>query len=1638
MDAFWASIVEPLLTAVGPEVVVEVGTDRGATALPLLAWARRSGAVVHLIDPAPSIDTDAISSEFAGVVHVHREMSVEALPRLGQIDVALIDGDHNWYTVSRELQLLFSCNTRDSVPPIVVLHDLDWPYGRRDLYYDPDRIPDTARHPFAARGMAPGSDVLVDGGFNDGLFNATREGGARNGVRTAVEDFLATVDDCVFLDLPGFHGLGIVLPAGRATRPEVVHQIERLRSTPVMAGLARDLERNRVETEWRRRQTAQALSGARAARDTAEARTDELEKEKRNIARAREIARSDLSEAERRAEILELRLVDAVQRARNLEEQVQEARSGASDVRLEELGRRADLEAQRAAAVDAAGQLGQELDVAHASLRRKELDHFALCQLVSELRAELRAIRGSRDRLDRNLRGRNAQLRELLSRQVEQEQRSRSAPAPGETCEPTTEIEHVLRHVPHPAIKRWATGRLALDRLRGRLDDVGDRLTEEQRLRQSAEETAAELRAALEAERSAGERLRRDVEADRERLAVLAHDLSRSRSWRYGHAFFSLMRRLAFRPPIGRSAVEKVIEIVEGDLRALAAAKPGVAELPPPGRSSAATWRAPAASSDLDDTLEALLRAPVPTVVIPVYNAADDLERCLHSVERHTTTEARLLLIDDASTDPRVSTILARYQGRPFIRILRNVHNHGFTRTVNIGVDSCDGDVVLLNSDTEVGPRWLELLRDAAYRDPRIGTVTPISNNAGAFSVPHVGKVNPLPPGLTRSESARFAMQAGTGKTPDTPTGNGFCLYLKRAMLTEVGGFDAQSFPRGYGEENDLCMRACEQGWRHVVDDRVFVFHVRSASFGPEKQDLIAAGRKVVDERHPGYTDAVRAFVDGPEMRAVRNNVAWTRSRLRPHDAVRPRILFVLHDGRGGTPQTNLDLMRTLEASYQPLTLTSDGRILRLHMLSGGELTLIESQPLSRPWTATCFSDGPYREAVTRMLRDHAIEIVHVRHLFKQPLDLPEIAQTLGIPVILSVHDFYLTCPTVHLVDDRGDHCGAVCTEGDGECVPPSSMLRGLPQLKHRWVNVWRDEMRARVVSQADAMVTTSPYARDIHGRVFPEFEGRFDVIEHGRDLPPPTSSSPSLAPGERLRVLVPGNVDEHKGGQVLRELVAQDREAQRLELHFLGHTSEAYAGLGVQHGSYERSEFAEKVRQIKPHVTAILSIWPETYCHTLSEAWSAGVPVVTTELGATGERVRQHGGGILVPPADGPATYAALIDLADDPQALRALGDAVPETGFRTLPAMALDYDHLYRQTLAARSPFRRSSRRTRDAGVMKVAALAPGRPGMAPGSTYVRVYNRLGHPDISWRLGVSYPEDPVRGLRADVVLVQRTAVAPGKAEPLIDELRRTDVPLVVELDDDLLSFDSDDPEYGPHVASLTQLVQAAALVTVSTESLRERLGDIASATVVPNMLHDRMWTAPVETERSDRGASGPLRLLYAGTRTHAEDLAILREAVLRVRDEGGVEIELEVIGGERPGPGQDWYRRLDVPKGDHVYPRFVRWLRSNASRWDMAAAPLVDSSVNRAKSDLKFLEYSALGLPGIYSAGAAYDRCADADRAIVVPESPDAWSGAILKLAQDADRRSEMAQRAREHVLAHRMISVDASYYLDLLTGL
>jgi GT2 family glycosyltransferase/glycosyltransferase involved in cell wall biosynthesis len=705
------------------------------------------------------------------------------------------------------------------------------------------------------------------------------------------------------------------------------------------------------------------------------------------------------------------------------------------------------------------------------------------------------------------------------------------------------------------------------------------------------------------------------------------------------------------------------------------------------GFSGLTAWQ-----NSMQPLLRAMSARPKVTVVVPVYNAAESVALCLQSLIRNTTYPCEILLIDDASQQAEVPPLLQKYARLPNVHVVSNQVNIGYTRNCNLAIGQTTGDLVFLNSDTYVPPRWLERLVVAANRRSDIATVTATSNHSGAFSVPEPYGVNPTPATMTPEGYATLLSRVSGLNQPVVPTGNGFCMYVRRAAVEEIGGFDEEAFPRGYGEENDFCLRALKAGWTNVIDDRSFVYHIRSASFGDEQPQLQEAAQAALAQRHPDYTALTQTFNNDPLVKDMRSRAQtlarWVnqpRTQVASNRLSLPRILYTLHyDGEGGTAMTTADLVGRVSEQFECFLIVPEKDTLKLDYWAGGAWRRVASVKLDGPMDLIDAPRPDYEAAVATLLLAYDISLLHVRHLIGHSFYLPRIAARLNIPVVMSYHDFYAVCPSVTLTDEKGTYCRGSCTAGFGECPTMVPLPPEQQPLKHGYIHTWHARIRASF-PYCKTFVTTSDYVRDLFYRIYPELRDgdAFKVIEHGRDnsLQPSPAATPSEH--EPFRVLLLGNIlQPHKGFGVAQAVKALDKNND-VEFHFLGAAPPEAHKVGVAHGRYLRDELAERVAKVRPHAIAIFSIWPETYCHTLSEAWQLGVPVIGSVYGAVGERISRHGGGWAIDCNNAASVLDLIQRLRTDSAYWEAGRSSATAGNLRSVQAMASDYIEIYKQHL-------------------------------------------------------------------------------------------------------------------------------------------------------------------------------------------------------------------------------------------------------------------------------------------------------------------------------------------------------------------
>ena len=304
-------------------------------------------------------------------------------------------------------------------------------------------------------------------------------------------------------------------------------------------------------------------------------------------------------------------------------------------------------------------------------------------------------------------------------------------------------------------------------------------------------------------------------------------------------------------------------------------------------------------------------------IIVPVYRGLAQTRACLESVlATPATPPFEVVVVDDASPEPAIRDYVAALAREGRVHAVHHPENQGFVRSVNEGMSlHRDRDVVLLNSDTEVANDWLARLAGAASGDARAATVTPFSNNATICSYPYWGWDGGLPGALGLVALDALIAKVNAGIRIDLPTAVGFCMYIPRHALEALGLFDAERYGRGYGEENDFCMRAAKAGWRNLLAADVFIFHEGSVSFSEERHELQRTAARTLLDAHPEYTAAVHEFLSADSVAPLRDAMDRARIEASPAEA-----LAVLSE-RGRERSRLLAEIRELEGVHHELAL---------------------------------------------------------------------------------------------------------------------------------------------------------------------------------------------------------------------------------------------------------------------------------------------------------------------------------------------------------------------------------------------------------------------------------------------------------------------------------------------------------------------------------------------------------------------------------------------------------------------------------------------------------------------------------------------------------------------------------------------
>ncbi len=596
-------------------------------------------------------------------------------------------------------------------------------------------------------------------------------------------------------------------------------------------------------------------------------------------------------------------------------------------------------------------------------------------------------------------------------------------------------------------------------------------------------------------------------------------------------------------------------------------------------------------------------------IIIPLFNSIDFFRSCIESVLAYNKPEnINIYIIDDCSTETEIADYLADLEGRqiPNLTIIRNEHNYGFVKNANRGMSiSNKNDVILLNTDTIVTKEWFKKLRKAAYSGSKIATVTPLTNNATLTSIPIPFTNNQLAEGMSAEDYNKIVQVIEKPGYYEMPTGNGFCMYITRAAIKEVGLFDEQKFGKGYGEEVDFCLRAKKKGYKNIVADDTYIQHVGSASFSIKtRAEKVQKATKIINKEYPKYSWDVFSFAYDNPLKSRCEQVKILEKLYPYKDRLKVMIYKHYEHSTAGTGVYTKQLINSE---------SEDKIFFLIYPVSDEKFALqvyVDKQ---------CILDGfigGQKDGLNDLCKQLNIDILHINYLTKE-WKLSEV-EKLDLYKIITIHDYspfvsnnpFLVKPHTATLDRFAKNL--------------VHYFEYEPSIKEKIVDIYE---------KFDKVIYLSGYMQEQVSRIC-DNNKLIDSKTVVSSPETPGFEKVDLKKGGKQGLAYLGSIAEHKGILDYLEIVSDPKVRAKYNPVIVGGADKlprplmrnpklflTYWLLTRKVGQYKKDDLPDIFQRYNIDTVIIPSVCAETYSYTLSEASTLVDKVLVNDAGALGWR---------------------------------------------------------------------------------------------------------------------------------------------------------------------------------------------------------------------------------------------------------------------------------------------------------------------------------------------------------------------------------------------------------------------------------
>lgn len=630
-------------------------------------------------------------------------------------------------------------------------------------------------------------------------------------------------------------------------------------------------------------------------------------------------------------------------------------------------------------------------------------------------------------------------------------------------------------------------------------------------------------------------------------------------------------------------------------------------------------------------------------IIIPVTNVNPDLAKCVSNVLQYSDS-VKISIVYNCKLDSYMAEQQKKMNSCP-VDYISYQYVNGFFDLANIVISKSLFDVVILDPHIIVTPDWLEKMRNCANSNPNISCVTPYCNNGSICSLPIFNMHNKMPFHMeTIHKFSKFVEEKSNREYPEIPVSIGYCMLIKREILCKIKFLDNGKTCRDIGSDRIFSWRSHDLGYKNVLCDDTFVYCPDNAAIETYKLNSCLTKNNI--SFYKSHIEVLWQYIHSNPLKESQDfiRIKWLTNNGKRN------ILFNLHYGYekdnknnvGGTQFLVRDLVKSISFEYNLFVLFNDFQGMTLNLYTNSEI-ICNKYTMDANDSQIGRSNALCAQRIKMILTDYDISIVHVHHVVDQTLDIILEADKLGLPIILSIHDFYWICPSLNMMSHEYKYC--LDLQNDAYCA---ECLRQKFGYKPNALQEWR-QVTDKVFEMCKVVIFPTSVTKDIYMRYFPRYSEKCAVISHGSH-PMKVHYKRKIVIDDQINIAFVGYVSQLKGSDLAYKLIRSKR-GLRINWFFFGlvqdkrfhHIHEKNVHVC---GTYSRDDLPKLIYENNIHLASILTIVPETFCFVLSEIMDIGIPVIATDIGALGERVAADNSGWLIPANSNEDDYFKIIDL--------------------------------------------------------------------------------------------------------------------------------------------------------------------------------------------------------------------------------------------------------------------------------------------------------------------------------------------------------------------------------------------------------